>query len=389
MNHGRDAPRYEVTLLTPEDLFFCSVIHAGLFELERQGVIRLRFRLNLDFFQPGVFVSGYRVRDLATGRQAGFAADMKDAPDGFVAAGYRDFDRLFKRNFQAAAVAREVPAEYRGRVLPAGLAYQVRSPHDHHRWLLYGAAGLHTLKHIRRAGIADLRRDLLAPIGHALYWKMRRHWRTPPIAFYERPAAATEPVVYYQTRVFDPDPRFANHLEAVVASKRAVNRSRAALVQALRAGLGAAFQGGIAADGYALAQHGAAVSPLPTAQADHLARMDRARVVVYTNGLLGSPAFKLAEYLAAGKCIVAERLACELPAPLRDGEHLLWFDTPEECLAHCRALLADPERCRRLGAAAQVYYREHVAPERTALRMIETALGADGAGHPGQAGARR
>lgn len=371
------APRYDVTLFTPEDLFFCSVIHAGLFELERAGLIRLRFRLNLEYSQPGVFISAYRVRDRVSGREASFAADMKDAPDGFIPASYRDVDRLFKRNFQPGIIAAAVPAGFRDKILPAGLAYQVRSSHDHHRWLLYTAACLHTLKHMRQSGVRRLRHDLLAPLGHAYLWKMRRHWRTPPVAFYERNTRATpEALVYFQTRAFDPDPRLANHLDQVVASKLEVNRSRIALILALRSALGPAFRGGLVADPFARAHHPEVLSTLPSAQAVHLEMVERAQVVVYSNGLCGSPAFKLAEFLAAGKCIVAERLACELPAPLRDGEHLVWFDHPEECAAHCRALLADPQRCRRLGAAARRYYDTHVAPHRSALRMIETSLAA-------------
>jgi hypothetical protein len=95
---------------------------------------------------------------------------------------------------------------------------------------------------------------------------------------------------------------------------------------------------------------------------------------VYTEGLVGSAGWKLAEYLAAGRAIVMQRLRTELPEPLVDRRDVLLFDTDDECVAACKALVDDPARAEALGAAARRYYAQWVDPAANVLRMLSLAL---------------
>ena len=75
-----------------------------------------------------------------------------------------------------------------------------------------------------------------------------------------------------------------------------------------------------------------------------------------------STAFKLPEYLAASQCIVAEPPRNELAAPLEPGRHFLPFHTPDDCVAACQKLLADPHTAAAIRAANFEYYRGEVEP---------------------------
>ena len=84
---------------------------------------------------------------------------------------------------------------------------------------------------------------------------------------------------------------------------------------------------------------------------------------VYVRGLHHSLAFKMAEYLAAGLCIVSEPLVHELPVPLREGVNYLLFRSHDECLERCRWLLSHPAEAERMRWANRDYYRRWVEPE--------------------------
>ncbi len=86
-------------------------------------------------------------------------------------------------------------------------------------------------------------------------------------------------------------------------------------------------------------------------------------VAVYTRGLHDSLAFKLAEYLAAGVCIVSDPFKHRLPVDLVPGVHYLPFTTHDECIRQCRRLLDNPTEAQRMRAANVRYYRDWVEPQ--------------------------
>lgn len=81
-------------------------------------------------------------------------------------------------------------------------------------------------------------------------------------------------------------------------------------------------------------------------------------------------AFKMAEYLAAGLCIVSQPLKHELPVPLIEGVNYLPFRTPEECVAQCRRLASHPSESAQMRAANLEYYRRWVAPKATVSNVL-------------------
>ena len=82
-----------------------------------------------------------------------------------------------------------------------------------------------------------------------------------------------------------------------------------------------------------------------------------------TDGLDGSPGFKIGESMAAGAAIVSQPFRFELPEPLVPEVHYLPFAEPEECVAQCRRLLEDRPLADRMRRTNLLYYRRHVRPE--------------------------
>lgn len=90
--------------------------------------------------------------------------------------------------------------------------------------------------------------------------------------------------------------------------------------------------------------------------------LSEAAVVVLPIRSGGGMRAKALEALAAGKAVVATRLAVEGLA-VRDGEHLVVADTDEELAAALTELLRDPELRARLGAAARRWAEEQLSWE--------------------------
>ena len=85
------------------------------------------------------------------------------------------------------------------------------------------------------------------------------------------------------------------------------------------------------------------------------------------HGCLG---WKLGEFLALGKAIVAIEINHPLPAPLRHGEEV-WsvgddVNAYREALEH---LAGDSVRRRHLETGARAYFERHLTPEATVARL--------------------
>src|SRR5581483_1058820 len=116
---------------------------------------------------------------------------------------------------------------------------------------------------------------------------------------------------------------------------------RLALVRALRRAFGERFLGGVVRTPLAERLCPDAISPLPSAHRAYARWSSAPLIGIYSRGLHDSIAFKLPEYMANGKAIVAEGMPRDaiLPAPLAENHDYLPFATPDECVAQCEYLL--------------------------------------------------
>jgi hypothetical protein len=142
----------------------------------------------------------------------------------------------------------------------------------------------------------------------------------------------------------------------------------------MRAEFGDRTIGGVVADSYARQFYPDVLAENNTHRFLYLRLLKKSAVAIYTRGLHQSLAFKLAEYLAAGLCIVSEPLLHELPVPLEAGVHYLPFTTHEECIRQCRWLLDNPAEAAAIRKANVCYYQRYVEPQSHVRLLLDRAF---------------
>lgn len=352
----------DLIVTASHDIYHGSSIVSGLVELARRREIKLRLRRSPNFDPQHDGIVLLDLRHPAKGSRR-VAIDLSDLADHFSMPMLEDSDVYFKRSF-LSPIVRALPSASRERVIPFGLNFAAISQSaipTHIRiatLLLTDSIGRLGLRH----GPSALR---------TFRTNCRRVFGIPAARIFEssEPPERTAPdqTVLLQTRIWPPEPSPEN--------LQAVNAERIALVRALRKEFGNHFIGGIVADGFSRSNcPPEALVHQGTNRWEYAGSLRRATIGVYVRGLHDSMAFKMAEYLAAGLCIVSEPLKHELPVPLVAGLNHLVFHTPEECAAQCRRLASRPEESTRMRAANREYYRRWVAPKSSVANLLRRSF---------------
>jgi hypothetical protein len=352
----------DLIVTASHDIYHGSSVVSGLVELAHQQAIRLRLCSSVQFDPQHDGMVLLDLRHPAKGSRR-VAVDLSDLADRFSMPMLEDSDVYFKRSFVSRTV-REIPSASRERIIPLGLNFaSISRPAipTHIR-----IAALLFTDHLHRLGPRHAR-----PALRTLRSNFRHIFGIPAPSIFE----STEPParlpldapVLLQTRIWPPEPSPENLEE--------VNEQRVRLVQALREHLGNRFVGGIVADEYSTSRCPAeTLVHQRTNRWEYAKLLRNAAIGVYVRGLHDSMAFKMAEYLAAGLCIVSEPLKHELPVPLIEGTNYLVFHTPEECAAQCRWLAAHPQESTNMRAANLEYYRQWVSPKASASNLLHRSF---------------
>jgi len=333
-------------------LYNASKAMAGLLELAELGEITLRLT-DRGFAAPHPAVFQLTVAE-DDGEPRRAAIDLLDRSDVVDFATLASCDVYFKRSYFQADLAKLSQQSWlrpqTAKIRPWGLNFPCLVPAlKSRRWkLLARCFWKRSLRALVRGPQA----------ARAVAQEMRQFACLPAAAQFEAdPGEPLEPIVVFQTRLWEPH-------EAAPDDAAAVNRMRVEVVRALRQALSTAFVGGLVSTPLARREHpGEVVPPQQSRMVNYAALSRRALIGVYTRGLHHSTAFKLPEYLAGSKAVVAEGLRNQTPTPLERGLHWAEFRDADECVLECRRLLADHERCAAMRQASAEYYRLHVAPQ--------------------------
>jgi hypothetical protein len=266
--------------------------------------------------------------------QRSYAVDLQDSSGAYDQSSLAACDIYFKRGYVRA----DVPAAYREKVRPFGLNYSCRTLRSLVKVLsLYGR---------RRMAPRRWKDYVLSP---------------PPEAFEVPPAEAYEAKVLFQTRIWPLEERNAEH------NPEEINGFRIEMLRELRRACGKRFVGGLIPTEEAGA-YPELITHMPSRRRDYAAWSRPPAIGVYTRGVLGSNAFKVAEYLAGSKCIVGQSLAHELPQPL--GECHSARETVEATVAECDALLSNPARLESARRASWNYYQSQLRFDRRMALLL-------------------
>lgn len=356
---------YKVTcyLHATQDLYHLSKVHCGLFELVHRGHVNLRLTSRKPVAQlrsDPPWTPWLEITDTASAERRIVVIDLSDHSDFYYTEALERTDVYFKRNLNRRRLS-SIPESNRSKILPLGLNYGCRSSASTRgilrRFLVRASAdGIRT-----PSNALDAMRRTIANV--------RQFIGTLDAREYEQlPSASLDPVIMFQTRVWAPG-------ELPPAVDEQINRPRAELVRRLKSEFGSGFRGGLVRDDYSKKYFADALTDLPSHRTLYIASSKKSLIGIYTRGLHDSLAFKLPEYLAASKCIVAEPLDNELPADLIPGAHFLEFNTADECVEQCSRLLEDSELAARMRRRNWDYYATEVAPEVHMANLLERAFG--------------
>jgi hypothetical protein len=195
----------------------------------------------------------------------------------------------------------------------------------------------------------------------------------------------------FLTRLWDPAGVNAQHLAGIhphlseqeareLAQQRKeeiaqMNQLRIGSIRACRAAFGERFFGGLCDSMYAREQAPDLILPPAATRKDAFLQSLRENYICIANsGLHRSTGWKLAEYTAAGRAIVTEPLAFEVPGSFRRGQNYAEFTTPEQCVHELAALLANPAQVHRMENANFDYYCRFVRPDALVLRTLRVGV---------------
>ena len=360
--------RYEIVchLSLAQDLYHASHLYAGLFDLMKRGVARVRFNVPRQKAEK-LYVSDstavcLTVKRPDTGKDYLLVVDLRDRSDQLTAPLLERADVYLKRSYYEPDLS-DLPPELKGKIIPFGLNYACRSVESTRAVLstLAPRLAFELLRSPRKTS------RQLNPRRSILYQYLTTSLESE---FEQAPDAELEATVLFQTRVYQPE-------EIYPDDPAEVNEGRVRLVRELKKAFGPKFQGGLVPTAYAKEHYPDAVSEQPTRQSQYVAWGKRSLVGIYTRGLFHSLAFKLPEYLAASKCIVSEPLRNSLPTPFVAGEHYLEFKTSEECVERCARVLKDASLAKDLRRAAWDYYQREVKPAAHLEGVLRRALNAN------------
>lgn len=167
-----------------------------------------------------------------------------------------------------------------------------------------------------------------------------------------------------------------------IAQFNAINDMRAACVRALRSAFGPMFTGGFSHTEFARKYYPDALASnsAMTSKRRYLALLREHPICVATTGLHQSIGWKMGEYVALSKAVIAEKLHFEVPGPFADGINYLGFTTPEECVDKVQELVGSPDRRASLMQANRSYFETWLRPAALVWNSLAKAKGMKSAG---------
>lgn len=338
------------------DVRHVSPIYAGLYDLEAQGKIKLKFTYKFpdEIRNSKSYNTLYlSVEDLNNSKFRNICFDMSDSGKIGAVDRLRECDIYFKRSYQRHSLY-TFGRNLRKKVYPYGLYYPCRSSHERHilqRYLIYHSINNNLFKHPVRS-FKDISVKLIRaslPRSNILSFQLY-----PPLVreLEVDPKERAEPKILFQTRLWEPTERRKLNPNRL----RQMNDMRANTVKALRSEFGNRFIGGVSHTPFAKENYPDCLASEKTDKANYMGLVRKCLIGVTTTGLHNSIGAKLPEYLAASRCIITEPLEYELPVSLKEGKNYLPFKTPEECVEMCKRILDDQEFANEMRYNNYKYY---------------------------------
>jgi len=285
-------------------------------------------------------------------------------------------DVYFKRSYANVELCR-LSERDRVKVRPYGFNYAC-STDSQVRSLLF-AKQLVSFEWMNTAHRQGPLRSMRRLLGHPVRWlngkpiEVTASSPLPYMDFEVGAAAEAKRAVIFLTRLWRPSD------EPGVDSdrRRQLNEARIELIRTLRRRLGQRFLGGVERDPYSEQECPDCIIDSATIKTSYVRFMKDHLIGVATTGLHGSVGWKLAEYIAAARCIVSEPIRPEGSLGFAEGTHYLSFHAAESCADACLRLLDDPTLAHKMRVANEDYYQRELRPPAMILKRLTRAMAVD------------
>ncbi len=182
----------------------------------------------------------------------------------------------------------------------------------------------------------------------------------------------SSPRILFLTRLWSPsDPGIQNHPD-LIPQWEAVSNMRIELLRQLRKRFSSQLIGGVFRDSYAEQCCPDLIAPPEmTCKRNFLKEIRQSDICIASTGLHESIGWKTAEYVAAGRAIVSEKLCYEVPGDFLAGQNYLEFATVHECLSQIEYLLTHQDEILVMAQRNHDYYQHWLRPDSQILQALE------------------
>lgn len=295
-------------------------IEEKLFTQPRKGVIRISN--DLLTLLPNRFHEKTSIIDviLSNDKRLKIGFDLYDLSSDFSLWALKNCDYLFKRNLNEEHIEL-LKREYQGcKIMSFTWNFGCKTVKSFSLKIILGFV-LFQLKDntkINRYFFRNIKKNILYSVGHIRQVAKRRS-----IEYFRQIPEEVDTVsnrILFQSRCFSDLDLNSRHIQDF----------RSKVIQLLKLNFPKDFVGGFIPDPTSIKLYPNLVTRQNTSPIDYLNLLKSSDIVIYTEGLNHSPAWKFAEYASQGKVIVAQRFQFSMPFDIVDGEDVIFFDTPKE-----------------------------------------------------------
>lgn len=189
------------------------------------------------------------------------------------------------------------------------------------------------------------------------------------------PALEQQPQVLFMARTWDPA-QLTDLSREEAEDRQLINETRAKCIRLLRQEFGHRFRGGFQHSEYTRKHFGNLLvdDNRRSGKRQYIASLQHYPICISTTGLHQSNGWKLAEYVAFSKAIIAETLHSEVPGNFSPNNNYLAFATPEQCVDQAVRLFTDKPLRQSMMLNNQRYYSEYLRPDMMVKRTLDIAL---------------
>lgn len=150
-----------------------------------------------------------------------------------------------------------------------------------------------------------------------------------------------------------------------------INSMRVDIIRRLSKIFSSSFVGGVSDSAFAREFAPDLILPKNiTFKKNYLRLMKNTDICIGSMGLHKSTGWKTAEYVAADRAIVCEKLWYDNPGDFQDGRNYLMYETADECVDKILFLVNNPDEILKMSRANERYYSNYLCPDKLIMNAI-------------------